>query len=114
MFEHIFHFADTHCGIFNSSASVSNRPRRFSARTKQHRLTQVASLASRHELSTVHAAFFLPFTPHSSPTCPLIAAQDLDFPLHAIYDLPHEANSWLPDPWTCDHGGVRPVDQPLR
>jgi hypothetical protein len=82
MVEHIFHFADTHCGIFNSSASVSNRPRRFSARTRQHRLTQVASLASRHEQSTVHAAFFLPFTPTSlSPPKNITFSNsvDLDF-----------------------------------
>jgi hypothetical protein len=34
----------------------------FSARTIDLRLTQVASLASRHEQSIVHAAFFLNFT----------------------------------------------------
>jgi hypothetical protein len=37
----------------------------FSACTIDSRLTQVASLASRHEQSIVHAAFFLLFTPPS-------------------------------------------------
>jgi hypothetical protein len=62
MIGHILLFSDTHCGIFISTASVSNRPYRFSARTIDSRLTQVASLASRHGQIIVHAAFFLPFT----------------------------------------------------
>jgi hypothetical protein len=39
---------------------VSFRPKKFSARTRNLGLTQVASLASRHEQITVCAAFFCP------------------------------------------------------
>jgi hypothetical protein len=60
MIEHILLFWDTHCGIFNSTVSVSIPPVKFFSLRMDERLTQVASLASRHEQSTVRAAFFCP------------------------------------------------------
>jgi hypothetical protein len=67
MIEHISVFSHPYCGIFLFNVSVSRRPYSFSARTTVYGLTQVASLASRHEQITVRAAFFLPDQADSQP-----------------------------------------------
>jgi hypothetical protein len=61
MIEHIFIFSHPHCGIFLFNGSVSRRPYKFFSLHRLTGLTQVASLASRHEQITVRAAFFCLF-----------------------------------------------------
>jgi hypothetical protein len=62
MTEHIFGFCEYTLWYIHFNGKREFPPVQFLSQHLNHRLTQVASLASRHEQITVHAAFFLPFT----------------------------------------------------